>query len=287
MTIHILADSAIDMPRAIAEQLGITVMPLVVTIESEQYEDGVTIMPKQMFDGMRNGRVYKTSQVPMERFRETFEAIAKAGDEAIYIAFSSELSGTYASSRMMLEMVQEDYPSFACGIIDSKCASLGYGLVVHQAALWAREGLSRADIASQAERLAKQMEHVFTVDDLEYLYRGGRVSKSSAVIGGLLNIKPVLDVEDGKLIPIDKVRGRKKSIMRLADLLGDRANLEDKEQLIGIAHGDDEEALESLKHMIQERFGMNNFMTSSIGCAIGAHSGPGTLALFFRNKSYN
>ncbi|MCY9516042.1 DegV family protein [Paenibacillus apiarius] len=287
MTIHILADSAIDMPRAIAEQLGITVMPLVVTIESEQYEDGVTIMPKQMFDGMRNGRVYKTSQVPMEWFRETFEAIAKAGDEAIYIAFSSELSGTYASSRMMLEMVQEDYPSFACEIIDSKCASLGYGLVVHQAALWAREGLSRADIASQAERLAKQMEHVFTVDDLEYLYRGGRVSKSSAVIGGLLNIKPVLDVEDGKLIPIDKVRGRKKSIMRLADLLGDRANLEDKEQLIGIAHGDDEEALESLKHMIQDRFGMNNFMTSSIGCAIGAHSGPGTLALFFRNKSYN
>ncbi|MCE5168191.1 DegV family protein [Paenibacillus profundus] len=286
MTIHILTDSAIDMPHSIVEQLGITVMPIVVTIDSDQFEDGVTILPKQMFDGMRNGLVYKTSQVPLERFKETFEALAKAGDEAVYIAFSSELSGTYASSRMMLEMVQEEYPSFACDIIDTKCASLGFGLVVHQAALWVREGLSRAEITSRTELLAKQMEHVFTVDDLEYLYRGGRVSKSSAVIGGLLNIKPVLDVEDGKLIPIDKVRGRKKSIIRLADLLGERANLEDKEQLIGIAHGDDEEALESLKQMIQERFGLNNFITSSIGCAIGAHSGPGTLALFFRNKSY-
>ncbi|BFH14709.1 hypothetical protein J6TS7_39980 [Paenibacillus dendritiformis] len=284
--VRILTDSAIDLPRSVLEELNITVLPIIVTLDQNQYEDGVTIQPKQMFDGMRQGLVYKTSQVPMERFQQTFSAIAESGEEAIYIAFSSELSGTYASSRMMLDMVKEDYPDAAIDIIDSKCASMGFGLVVEQAARWAAEGMSRERLASKVRALAAGLEHVFTVDDLEYLYRGGRVSKSSAVIGGLLNIKPVLHVEEGKLIPVDKVRGRKKSIQRLADLMEQRANLDDKDQLIGIAHGDDTEAMEMLKQIINERFGMHNIMTGSIGCAIGAHSGPGTLALFFRNRAY-
>lgn len=284
--VRILTDSAIDLPRSVVEELNITVLPIIVTLDQNQYEDGVTIQPKQMFDGMRQGQVYKTSQVPMERFQQTFTAIAESGEEAIYIAFSSELSGTYASSRMMLDMVKDDYPDAAIDIIDSKCASMGFGLVVEQAARWAAEGMSRERLVSKVRALAAGLEHVFTVDDLEYLYRGGRVSKSSAVIGGLLNIKPVLHVEDGKLIPVDKVRGRKKSIQRLADLMEQRANLNDKDQLIGIAHGDDTEAMEMLKQIINEKFGMHNIMTGSIGCAIGAHSGPGTLALFFRSRAY-
>ncbi|PZM66065.1 DegV family protein [Paenibacillus dendritiformis] len=284
--VRILTDSAIDLPRSVVEELNITVLPIIVTLDQNQYEDGVTIQPKQMFNGMRQGQVYKTSQVPMERFQQTFTAIAESGEEAIYIAFSSELSGTYASSRMMLDMVKDDYPDAAIDIIDSKCASMGFGLVAEQAARWAAEGMSRERLVSKVRALASGLEHVFTVDDLEYLYRGGRVSKSSAVIGGLLNIKPVLHVEDGKLIPVDKVRGRKKSIQRLADLMEQRANLEDKDQLIGIAHGDDTEAMEMLKQIINDRFGMHNIMTGSIGCAIGAHSGPGTLALFFRSRNY-
>ncbi|CAH8710455.1 DegV family protein [Paenibacillus thiaminolyticus] len=284
--VRILTDSAIDLPPSVLEELNITVLPIIVTLDQNQYEDGVTIQPKQMFDGMRQGLVYKTSQVPMERFQQTFTAIAEAGEDAIYIAFSSELSGTYASSRMMLDMVKDDYPDAAIDIIDSKCASMGFGLVVEQAARWAADGMSRERLVSKVRALAAELEHVFTVDDLEYLYRGGRVSKSSAVIGGLLNIKPVLHVEEGKLIPVDKVRGRKKSIQRLADLMEQRANLEDKDQLIGIAHGDDTEAMEMLKQIINERFGMHNIMTGSIGCAIGAHSGPGTLALFFRSRNY-
>lgn len=284
--VRILTDSAIDLPPSVLEELNITVLPIIVTLDQNQYEDGVTIQPKQMFDGMRQGLVYKTSQVPMERFQQTFTAIAEAGEDAIYIAFSSELSGTYASSRMMLDMVKDDYPDAAIDIIDSKCASMGFGLVVEQAARWAADGMSRERLVSKVRALAAELEHVFTVDDLEYLYRGGRVSKSSAVIGGLLNIKPVLHVEEGKLIPVEKVRGRKKSIQRLADLMEQRANLEDKDQLIGIAHGDDTEAMEMLKQIINERFGMHNIMTGSIGCAIGAHSGPGTLALFFRSRNY-
>ncbi|MGZ9583251.1 DegV family protein [Paenibacillus marinisediminis] len=286
MKVRIITDSAIDLPMSEIQELGLTVLPLMVSINGEEYEDGVTLQAKTMFDGMRNGNIYKTSQVPIEKYQHTFQSSAEQGEEVIYIAFSSELSGTYGSSLMVLDIVREDYPSFACDIINSKCASIGYGLVVRQAALWAKAGMKREELVRKITELALYMEHVFTVDDLEYLYRGGRVSKTSAVIGGLLNIKPVLDVEDGKLIPIEKVRGRKKSIQRLAELFGERGNTADTEQLIGISHGDDLEAVEALKSLLIEKYGMKHFIVSSIGCAIGAHSGPGTLALFFINKQY-
>lgn len=286
MNVRIITDSAADIPSSWIEELGITVLPLMVSIDGQEYEDGVTLMSVDMLQGMRNGKVYKTSQVPIHHFQNTFQSLAEKGEEAIYIAFSSELSGTYASSVMIHELVQEESPSLACTIIDTKCASLGFGLVVRQAAIWANEGMKREELVSKITHLAANMAHVFTVDDLEYLYRGGRVSKTSAVIGGLLNIKPVLDVEGGKLIPIEKVRGRKKSIQRLAELFGERGQIEDSEQIIGISHGDDLEAVKTLQTFLQEKYGVKNFIVNNIGCAVGAHSGPGTLALFFVHKNY-
>lgn len=127
------------------------------------------------------------------------------------------------------------------------------------------------------------MEHIFTVDDLEYLLRGGRVSRAAAMIGGILNIKPVLDVEDGKLVPREKVRGRKKSLKRIVEIAEERG-VDLKEQIIGISHGDDIEAAEMVKAMLEEKFGCNKFIINMVGCVIGAHSGPGTLALFFLNE---
>lgn len=286
MSVRIITDSAADLPSSLIEELGITVLPLMVSINGEEYEDGVTLMPTDMLQGMREGKVYKTSQVPIHKFQDTFQSLADQSQEAIYIAFSSALSGTYASSVMIHELVQEESSSLQCTIIDTKCASVGFGLVVRQAALWANEGMNRDQLVNKISELAANMEHVFTVDDLEYLYRGGRVSKTSAVIGSLLNIKPVLDVEDGKLIPIEKVRGRKKSIQRLVELFGERGNVEDKEQIIGISHGDDMEAVEALKSILTEQYGLKHFIVNTIGCAVGAHSGPGTLALFFTNKKY-
>ena len=286
MSVRIITDSASDLPASVIKEFGITVMPLMVSLDGQEYEDEVTIHSKDMLDGMRSGKIYKTSQVPIETFQHTFQSIAEQGEEAVYIAFSSELSGTYASSIMVLDMVREDHPSLQCDIINTKCASLGTGLVVHQAALWAKEGMGREELVRKITQLAQNMEHIFTVDDLEYLYRGGRVSKTSAFIGGLLNIKPVLNVEDGKLIPLEKVRGRKKSIQRMAELFGERGNTSDKDQLIAISHGDDMEAVDSLKTMLSEQYGMKNFMVNTIGCAVGSHSGPGTLALFFYNKQY-
>ncbi|TCZ78255.1 DegV family protein [Paenibacillus albiflavus] len=287
MNVRIYTDSATDLPASVTQSLGITVMPLMVSIDGHEYEDGVTLTSKEMFDGMREGKDYKTAQVPIHIFQEVFQSAAEAGEEILYIAFSSGLSGTYSSAVMVLNMIKEDYPDIACDVIDTKCASVGFGLVVRQAALWAQEGLSRAELVDKVTKLAANMEHVFTVDDLEYLYRGGRVSKTSAVIGGLLNIKPVLDVEDGKLIPIEKVRGRKKSISRLAELFEERGITEDKDQLIGISHGDDPETAESLKAILIEKYGLKNFIINSIGCAIGAHAGPGTMSLFFLNKNYS
>lgn len=286
MNVRIYTDSAADLPASVIQALGITVLPLMVSMDGQEYEDGVTFTSKMMFDGMRGGKAYKTAQVPIHTFQKAFQSIAETGEEVLYIAFSSELSGTYSSSLMVRNMIKEDYPEIACDIIDTKCASIGFGLVVHQAALWAQEGMTREELVAKVTDLAANMEHVFTVDDLEYLYRGGRVSKTSAIIGGLLNIKPVLHVEDGKLIPIEKVRGRKKSISRLAELLSERGNIEDKEQLIGISHGDDLETAETLKSILVEKYGLKNFMINSIGCVIGAHAGPGTIALFFRNRNY-
>ncbi len=207
-----MTDSAADLPRSVIEEYGIDVIPLQVIYHDEQYEDGVTIDPKDLFQGMREGKVYKTSQPLLSRFKERFTEYASKKTTCIYVAFSSGLSGTYQSSVIIRNEVLEEYPEFDCEIIDSKCASVGFGLVVLNAAQLAKVGKSKEAILAAIDFYAKHMEHIFTVDDLEYLFRGGRVSRTAAIIGGLLNIKPILDVEDGKLTPIGKVRGRKKSL---------------------------------------------------------------------------
>jgi DegV family protein with EDD domain len=147
----------------------------------------------------------------------------------------------------------------------------------------AKEGKSYEEIIKSIKFNAQHMEHIFTVDDLEYLYRGGRVSKTAAFVGGVLNVKPILHVKDGKLIPIDKVRGRQKAMKRMIELVKERG-VDLQNQLIGINHGDDLEGANKLKGMLEVEFGCKDFLVSCIGCAVGAHSGPGTLSVFFLNK---
>lgn len=284
MSVTILTDSASDLPREAAEKNGIRVLPLLVFLGDEEYRDGETMNPKVMFDGMREGKVYKTAQVPLHEFRQVFLECAERKEPCLYVAFSSELSGTYQSAVLARNEILEDYPDFRLEIVDTKCASLGFGLVVLKAAELAREGMELDALTAEVTRYAGHMEHIFTVDNLEYLQRGGRVSKAAAFIGGLLNIKPVLHVEGGRLIPIEKLRGRRKVFERMTAIMGERGqNL--KDQLIGISHGDDLEAAETLMNMIRERHGCEHFLVSQIGGAVGAHSGPGTLALFFMNRT--
>ena len=285
MTVKIIADSAADLSQSVIEEYNIDVLPLVVSSDSEEFYDGETIYPKELFDEMKKGRVYKTAQVPPQRFEKLFTEYAGNNESCIYIAFSSELSGTYQTAVMIENQVKEEYPDFDLEIIDSKCASVGLGLVVLKAAEMARQERDKKEIVDAVEFYAEHMEHIFTVDDLEYLCRGGRVNRTAAFVGELFNIKPILDVEDGKLVPIEKARGRKRVLKRIIELMEERgANL--SEQTIGICHGDDSEGADKLKSMIEERFGTEEFFINIIGGVIGAHAGPGTLSVFFLNEEY-
>jgi DegV family protein with EDD domain len=212
-----------------------------------------------------------------------FTELAESNQSGIYIAFSSQLSGTYQTAVMIRDQVKEEHPALDLTIIDSKCASLGYGLVVMKAAELLQNGGSKEEIIAASRFHSEHMEHLFTVEDLEYLAKGGRVSKASAFLGGLLNIKPLLHVEDGKLVPIEKLRGKKKLLKRILDLMEERG--EDlSNQVIAISHGDDEEIALEMKKLIQEKFSPKDVYISIIGCAIGSHTGTGTLAIFFLNE---
>ncbi|WP_071459120.1 DegV family protein [Bacillus massilinigeriensis] len=283
MAIKLLADSACDLPLEYYESNDITLIPLKVHLDGKEFEDLKTIHPSQVYNSIRNGIYPKTSQASPATLKELFTEMAKTGQDGIYIAFSSELSGTYQTAVMILEQVKEDYPEFNLSVIDSKCASLGFGLLVMEAANLARNSATKEEILKDIVFRSKHMEHLFSVDDLDYLAKGGRVSKTSAFVGGLLNIKPLLNVEDGKLVPIEKIRGKKKLLRRIIEIMKERgASLE--KQIIGISHADDAETAAELKEMISQEFHPANIEISSIGAAIGSHTGPGTIAIFFLNQ---
>ncbi|MGG1676610.1 DegV family protein [Neobacillus sp. NRS-1170] len=283
MQVKILADSACDLPLSFYQDNNVTLIPLKVHINDEEYEDVKSIDPKTVYDAIRGGAVPKTSQASPLMFEEIFTQMAENNEDGIYIAFSSELSGTYSTAVMILDQVKEKYPNFNLTIVDTKCASLGQGLIVKEATKLAAENAAKESILKEIQFRSQHMEHLFTVEDLDYLAKGGRVSKASAFLGGLLNIKPILNVEDGKLVPIEKLRGKKKVFRRLIELMEERgSNMQ--EQIIGISHADNEETALEVKTMIEEAFHPKEVYISSIGSAIGAHTGAGTIAIFFLNQ---
>ncbi|MDQ0268776.1 DegV family protein [Cytobacillus purgationiresistens] len=283
MSVKILADSACDLPLSFFEENDVTLIPLKVHLGDEEYDDIITIDSKKIYDAIRGGQVPKTSQASPLLFEEIFTAMAKNNEDGIYIAFSSELSGTYQTAVMMLDQVKEAYPDFKLQIIDSKCASLGHGLVVKEAAKFAKNNVAKEEIIKDIQFRCEHMEHLFTVNDLEYLAKGGRVSRASAFLGGLLNIKPLLNVEDGKLVPIEKHRGKKKLLRRIIEIMKERGESLDQ-QLIGISHGDDEETALEMKALIEKELNVKQFYITQIGSAVGSHAGAGTIAIFFLNK---
>lgn len=287
MSIKILSDSACDLAEDVIEELDIDILPIILVKDDKEYQDKVNITPEKVYNDMRNGEMYKTAQISPQMFDGKFRQYAKDGTSAIYIAFSSGLSGTYQTSELVKASVKQEYPDFDLDIIDTLSASGGFGLIVYYAAKLAKEGKSKEEILKAIEFFKENIEHIFTVDDIEYLFRGGRVSRTQAFVGGLLNIKPVLHVDNGKLVPLEKVRGRNKVYKKMLEIMEERtkeANL--KEQVIGITHGDDIEGAMKLKDLITEKFGCETFLINIIGASIGAHSGPGTLAIFFLRKNY-
>ncbi len=283
MSLHIIADSGCDLPLSYFQENDMSFIPLNVHLEGQDFRDGLTISSKTIYDAMRNNITPKTSQASPETFLKTFTELAEKKKSALYIAFSSGLSGTYQTAVMIREQVLEEYPDFDLEIIDSKCASLGYGLVVRKAVELAKSGASKEQIINNTRHNCQHMVSLFTVDNIEYLAKGGRISKTSAFVGGLLNIKPLLHVVDGKLMPLEKIRGRKKLIKRTLEVMKERG-VEIEGQLIGISHGDDLESAEEWKQAMKDAFGTEEFQIEMIGSAIGSHSGPGTIAIFFLDK---
>lgn len=279
----IFADSACDLPKSFFEEHQVQLIPLNVLIDQQEYKDIVDIGALEVYNAIRDGKQPKTSQASPEFFMKEWTALAKSGEDGIYVAFSSDLSGTYNTAVMIRDQVKEEYPNFNLTIVDSKCASLGYGLVIKEAVRFRQDGDDLATIERKVRFIAEHMEHLFTVEDLDYMARGGRVSKASAFIGGLLNIKPLLHVEDGKLVPIEKHRGRKKVIKRMLDLMAERGD-RISEQHIAINHSDDEAIALELKKQVQERFNPKSIDIQMIGSVVGAHVGPGTFSIYFLNK---
>lgn len=280
---RIFADSACDLPKSYFETNPVTLIPLRVHIDETEYLDVMTIDSQEVYAQIRQGKQPKTSQASPEQFLTLFEELAQSGEEGLYIAFSSELSGTHNTAVMIRDQVKEEFPNLKLTIIDSKCASLGYGLLVKEAVRIHNLGEPLERIVEIIRFKAKHMEHLFTVEDLDYMARGGRVSKTSAIIGGLLNIKPLLHVDNGKLVPIEKIRGRKKVLKRIIEIMEERGERL-HEQIIAISHSDDEPFALEMKELIEKTFKPKQIEIYVIGSVIGAHTGPGTLSVFFSNQ---
>lgn len=279
----IITDSTADLPKEFLLENKIGMFSLSYEICGEVHSAGNELPPSEFYQLMRAGNATKTSQVNPDQAKEGFLAAKDECKDILYIAFSSGLSGTFNSVRLAAEELMEEDPSFHITVIDSKCASLGEGLLVYKAVEMRNQGKSLDETVSWINDNIYHFVHMFTVDDLNHLYRGGRVSKSTAIVGTVLNIKPVLHVDDeGHLVAIGKERGRKKALLSLVDYMEKKmGSFRDKNDIVFISHCDCLEDAEFVKEEIKNRFGIEKFIINFVGPTIGSHSGPGTIALFF------
>lgn len=279
----ITTDNNADLPENFYRNHQVGCTYLSYTLEGKQYTQGNFLPVEEFYRKMRAGSMPTTSQVNPESARALFEPYLKDGRDILHIAFSSGLSGTFNSCRIAAEELLQEYPDRRILVLDSLSASLGQGLLVYLAQRRKEEGCDMDSVAEWVETHKKNIVHLFTVDDLNHLYRGGRVSKTTAVLGGMLNIKPILHVDDkGKLIPIGKVRGRKKSLLELSELMDRKIGSYGPFcDTIFISHGDCREEAEFLAKKIKEKYQITTELINDVGAVIGAHSGPGTMALFF------
>lgn len=279
----ITTDNTADLPYSYYREHDIEYMYLTYQLEGINYGKNNELNCKEFYDKMRNGSMPTTSQVNSEEAKEVLRPFLEEGFDILHLAFSSGLSGSYNSVRLAAEELQEEFPERKIVVVDSLCASLGEGLFVDKAVELKEEGKTLEENATWLEEHRKNFCHVFTVDDLFHLHRGGRVSKAAAVVGTMINLKPLLHVDnEGHLIPIGKVRGRKKSLAGLVALMEERVgSWKDKNAKIFISHGDCQEDAEYVAKLVKEKFGYETFLINTIGATIGTHSGPGTVALFF------
>lgn len=279
----LLIDSCTDLPLSYVEKNEIPAVSLVCNFKGQEYKDdfGKTLSYEEFYTAVRNGEMPSTSQVNVYVYTEIFKKYAIEGKSIIYLGFSSALSGSLNSAILAKDMVCEEIENADITVIDSKSASLGEGLLAYYANEMLKAGASKDEIVSWLETNKLKLNHWFTVDDLGHLKRGGRVSGTAAFVGTLLDIKPILHVDnEGRLIPVSKVKGRKKSLKTLFEMLQENIK-SPEEQVIAISHGDCIEDAEHLKDMILKEYKVKDVIINHVGPVIGSHTGPGVVALFF------
>ena len=281
---QIITDSACDLPESLLQKLHVNRVSLRVLFQGENRTDSVDAGIKEFYDGLRAGEIATTSAVNPDGWAKVIEPAFEAGQDALVLAFSSGLSTTYQSAVIAANELMEKYPDRKAYVVDTLCASLGQGLLVWYTCGKRDEGFSLEALRDWVEANKLHLCHWFTVDDLMFLKRGGRVSATTALVGTMLQIKPVLHVDDeGHLISVAKARGRKASIDALAKKITELGEGFDNETMF-ISHGDCLEDAEYLAAILKEKYGVKHVHINHVGAVIGSHSGPGTLALFFLGK---
>lgn len=279
----ITTDNNSDLPDAYMQEHGVGCSYLSYAMDGVNYTHDNFLPVEEFYARMRQGSMPTTAQVNPENAKNLMEPYLKEGADILHIAFSSGLSGSYNSCKIAAEELAEEYPQRKIIVIDSLAASLGQGLLVHLAVQKKEAGEEMEQVARWVEENKNKIVHAFTVDDLNHLYRGGRVSKTTAVLGGMLNIKPVLKVDDeGKLVPVGKVRGRKKSLTALVDAMDEKiGKYKDSCDTVFMSHGDCIDDVNYVLEKIKAKYPVKTILVNHVGATIGAHSGPGTVALFF------
>ncbi len=283
----IVTDSSCDLPAELAQELELAVLPLTLTLGGKEYAnylDGREIGFSEFYGRIRQGEAAVTAAANLEGYLSIMEPILQAGKDILLLVFSSGLSSTYQVSLLAAEELSQKYPQRKILPVDTLCASLGQGLLVYLAARQRGEGKSLQEVRDWVEKEKYHLCHWFTVDDLMYLKRGGRLNAATALVGTALGIKPVLHIDnEGHLINMGKARGRRASLTALVDKMAELA-VEPQGQVAFISHGDCLEDAKAVEQMLKQRLGVKKVIISYVGPVIGAHTGPGVVALFFLGK---
>lgn len=279
----ITTDNTCDMPEEFYEEHQIPYVSLNCIMNGVTYNKENRIDLHEFYEQMRSGTMPTTSQANAEEMKDCWRPYAEKGMDILHLAFSSGLSGSCNSACIAAQELMEEYPGISIRVVDSLCASMGEGLLLYYAVKQKEEGKTIEEAAEFLEETRLHLCHVFTVDDLFHLHRGGRVSKLSAIVGTVVGIKPMLHVDDeGHLILLSKARGRKRALNELVRMMEERiGTYRDKNTTVFISHGDCEQDARTVGELVREKFGIQDIRYHMVGATIGAHSGPGTVALFF------
>lgn len=285
--IKLIVDSICDLPEEIFEKYDVEILPLRVLINDKEYLDRENITIDEVYAEMRKGVLPRTSQVSPGNIYEIFDKNCEEGNDFIYLAFSSVLSGTCNLAKKIAEEFKEKYPERNIEVVDTKAGAIGIGVIAMQVLKLIESGVGFEKIIEDTYEMVGSIEHLFILEDLNWLMKGGRINKVQATLGTMLDLKPMLQVNNGYLEVIKKVRGKKKSINMLLDLVEERMD-GFTDQIIGIGHADDEDIAKEVVKAIKERFGEDaKCVITKIGCVLGAHLGIGGVGVIFFNKKFD